>query len=355
MKINERIRIDDEIISDDDFADVFQEVMTYVDKAKEQGIEHPSFFEFVFLMAALYFKKQQVDFVIFEAGMGGRLDATNVVVPAVCVITSVGLDHMQYLGNTIEEIAREKAGIIKPKIPVVYFDRKDAATDIIVEKCKDEDATLHTIEKNQCKLLNFTKKSIDFSFDSVYYMYGSLQIRKTALYQIENAALAIRAYELLMENNYLTVDGHAEETAIRTGLKNMIWHGRMEQIDEHVYVDGAHNVEAIEAFCDTLEVLFSDSNKVLLFAVSKDKDYRNMIKCLGRISFDEIIIVRYSNERSAELDAVEETFRQFSGSKITTFDDIKEGYEYGKAHIENKVLFCVGSLYLVGDLLNIGV
>jgi dihydrofolate synthase/folylpolyglutamate synthase len=158
-----------------------------------------------------------------------------------------------------------------------------------------------------------------------------------------------------MENNYLTVDGHAEETAIRTGLKNMIWHGRMEQIDEHVYVDGAHNVEAIEAFCDTLEVLFSDSNKVLLFAVSKDKDYRNMIKCLGRISFDEIIIVRYSNERSAELDAVEETFRQFSGSKITTFDDIKEGYEYGKAHIENKVLFCVGSLYLVGDLLNIGV
>ncbi|MCR5702609.1 MAG: bifunctional folylpolyglutamate synthase/dihydrofolate synthase [Lachnospiraceae bacterium] len=355
MRINERIRIGDEIISDDDFVSVCEEVITYVDKAEKQGIAHPSFFEFVFLMAALYFKKQQVDFAVFEAGMGGRLDATNVVVPAVSIITSVGLDHMQYLGDTIEEIAGEKAGIIKPGIPVVYFDRKDAATDIIKDKCIKENAKLHTIEKKQCNLLDFTKKSIDFSFNSVYYKYDSLQIRRTALYQIENAVLAIRAYELLQENNYITEEGCVAEAAIRTGLMNMIWHGRMEQIDEHIYVDGAHNVEAIEAFCNTLEVLFSDSNKILLFAVSKDKDYRNMIKSLGRISFDEIIIVRYSNDRSAELDTVEDAFRQFSGSKITTFDDIKAGYEYGKAHVENKVLFCVGSLYLVGDLLNIGV
>ena len=362
VRLNERIRINNDIISDEEFTEVFEEAMYYVKKAEKTGIAHPSFFEFVFLMGALYFRKKKVDYVIFETGMGGRLDATNVVMPKLCIITSVSLDHMQYLGDTIEQIAAEKAGIIKHGVPVVFFDRKDAATEVISKYCKNVGAFLHTVEKKQYNLLKITEKSIDFSFQSVYYKYHSLKIRKTALYQIENAVLAIRAYELLLDLDYKHSLKDCDCTdkdleVIRKGLWNMTWSGRMECIADHIYVDGAHNEEAIKAFCHTLEVMFPYEHKVLLFAVSKDKDYSGMIEQLGRISFDEIIIVRYAGDRSAELDVVKREFEkiygQLSGSKLTTFDDIKTGFEYAKTHVGERYLFCVGSLYLVGDLLKV--
>lgn len=368
IKINERFRVDNHIITDEDFVEVFRDAMRYIDVAKERGIAHPSFFEFVFLMGVLYFKKQQVDVAIIETGMGGRLDATNVVKPIVSIITSVGLDHTQFLGETIEEIATEKAGIIKPKVPVVYFDRKDVATSVISKYCKKQGAILHLVEKKQYNLLKITEKTIDFSFDSGYYKYGSLQIKKTALYQIENAMLAVRAYELLIENTSIFCEENgAIETdsackltdkdidSIQTGLRKMVWSGRMEQVAENVYIDGAHNEEAIDAFCRTVEVLFPSEQKILLFAVSKDKNYERMIERLCEISFCEIIVVRYEGSRSADVDTVEATFRRFSGGKITAFDDIKDGFSYGKSHVSDCVLFCVGSLYLAGDLLSLGV
>lgn len=367
VKLNERIRINNDIISDDELIDIFHKVMYYVDLAKKEGILHPSFFELVFLMSVLYFKNKKVDYAIFETGMGGRLDATNVVCPVLSIITSVGFDHMQFLGNTIEEIAYEKAGIIKPDIPVVFFDRKDCATSVIVNKCKKEGASLQVVEKKQCILLNFTKKTIDFSFDSGYHKYDKLKIKKTALYQVENAMLAVKAYEILMIQsriqglNWMNEDMHTlglritgtDIKNIKAGLIQMTWPCRMEEIAEHVYVDGAHNIEAIEAFCENLEALFPDQRKKLLFAVSKDKDYESMIKRLCRVSFDEIILVRYEGSRSAELEIVKDTFRQFTSSKITAFDNIRTGFLYGKNHVENQYLFCVGSLYLAGDLLKL--
>ena len=357
IRLNERIRINNEVISDDEFVDIYEKVMKVVNKASKKGIAHPSFFEFIFLMSVIYFDEKKVDHAIFETGMGGRLDATNILCPQICIITSVGLDHMQYLGDTIEHIAYEKAGIIKRNVPVVYFDRKDAATEVIADYCKQSGGILHIVEKKQYNLLKLTKKTIDFSFQSVYYRYDSLKIKKTALYQIENAVLAVRAYELLFYKN-LSIDDrcdaiHRDLYVIRNGLKNMTWSGRMELIADRIYVDGAHNEEAIEAFCNTLEFMFSDESKILLFAVSEDKDYKNMIERLGRISFDEIILVRYNGDRSAELDMVERTFRHFSGSKITTYEDIEAGFEYAKTHVKDRLLFCVGSLYLVGDLLKI--
>ncbi len=368
IKINERFRIGDEIISDEMFVEVFQETMSYIHIANEQGIAHPSFFEFVFLMATVYFKRQQVDIAIFETGMGGRMDATNVVQPILTIITSVGLDHTQFLGETIEKIAAEKAGIIKTGVPVVYFDRKDAATAIISRTCQLKEANLHFVEKKQYNILKITEKTIDFSFDSGYYKYGSLLIKKTALYQIENAMLAVKAFELLLTDTNIFCDlnmrkGHISNYGltytdidnIKAGLYDMIWSGRMECIDKNVYIDGAHNIEAIDAFCRTVEVLFPSEQKILLFAVSADKDYESMIRRLCEVEFCEVIIVRYEGSRSAEVTAVEEAFRRFSGGKITSFEDIREGFLYGKSHVCDSVLFCVGSLYLAGNLLSLGV
>lgn len=368
IKINERFRIGNQIVNDDEFVKIFEETIGYIEVAKNQGIAHPSFFEFVFLMGTLYFKKQQVDIAIFETGMGGRLDATNVVTPVISIITSVGLDHTQFLGDTIEQIAAEKAGIIKSGIPVVFFDRKDVATRVIYNYSQKVGANLHIVEKMQYNLLKITEKTIDFSFDSGYYKYGSLQIKKTALYQIENAMLAVKAYELLLTDTNLFCDPHEaiEEKQdyrltytdidnIKTGLYNMVWSGRMECIAENIYIDGAHNEEAIEAFCHTVEVLFPNEQRILLFAVSKDKNYEKMIERLCKLSFDEVIIVRFEGSRSEEIETVEATFRRFSSGKVTAFDDIRDGFLYGKSHVCDSLLFCVGSLYLAGDLLSLGV
>lgn len=367
VRINERIRINDELISNEEFVETFQQVMDYIHLAEEKGIAHPSFFELLFLMAAFYFKKQEVDYVIYETGMGGRLDATNVVAPVLCIITSIGMDHMQFLGNTIEEIATEKAGIIKHGVPVVFFDRKGPETEIINNNCKNLDAKPYPIVGSQYKILKITKKTIDFSFNSGYYEYGNLKINKTALYQLDNAALAIKAFEILIhscndmytvdrqlqQDNYELTDEHLDN--IRAGLMDMVWPCRMECVAEHIYIDGAHNEEAIEAFCRTLEVLFPDEQKILLFAVSKDKDYTHMIERLCQIPFQEIIIVRFDDDRAAKTADIVATFRRFSGSKITAFDDIREGFLYGKSHVDEQYLFCVGSLYLAGNLLGLGV
>ena len=384
VKVNERIRVNDRIISDDEFIEAFEETMKSVSIAKKEGINHPSFFELMFLMAAVYFKNQKVDYVIFETGMGGRLDATNVVKPVLCIITSIGLDHTQFLGNTLEKIASEKAGIIKKNVPVIYFDRKDVATTVIEDYAAKAGADLYLVEKKQYKMIKFTEKTIDFSFESGYYRYSSLQIRKTALYQIENAILAVKAYELLFnmtngfcnqETDNLIFQQEMTDTDwnlctdisekkdyrltdidnIKAGLLSMTWPCRMQEVAPHIYFDGAHNEEAIEAFCKTLEELFHVEQKILLFAVSKDKNYESMIKRLCEISFEEIVVVRYDGDRAAEVAAVEDTFRRFSGSKITIYDDIRAGFTYAKSHVDEQYLFCVGSLYLAGDLLALGV
>lgn len=361
IKITERIRIGEKLISEEDFTACFEETMEYVKQAKEKGISHPSFFELLFLMAALYFRKQKTEYVIYETGMGGRLDATNVVSPEVCVITSVGMDHMQYLGNTLSQIAGEKAGIIKRGVPVVFFDRKDESTNVIKQTAKKLNAPFFSVEKSQYKLLKIANKVIDFSFNSGYYRYCQLSIRQTGLYQIENAMLAVKAFELI-RNSLDSGCGRSSDSAIReqemdwirAGLLSMVWPGRMEQIADRVFIDGAHNEEAIEAFCHTLEVLFPSEQKRLLFAVSEDKDYETMIGRLCRIPFAEVILVRYEGSRAAELDTVAEVFRHFSGSRITAFDDLRVGFSYGMSHVEDSYLFCVGSLYLAGDLLRVG-
>ncbi|MDE6434000.1 MAG: bifunctional folylpolyglutamate synthase/dihydrofolate synthase [Lachnospiraceae bacterium] len=384
VSLNERIRINDSIISDEDFVDSFEEVMEYISVAEKQGIAHPSFFEFVFLMACIYFKKQRVDYAVFETGMGGRLDATNVVEPVLSIITSIGRDHTQFLGDTIEQIAGEKAGIIKAGVPVLYFDRKDAATAVIRDYAAKIGSKLQLVEKKQYKISKITEKTIDFLFDSGYYRYSSLQIKKTGLYQIENAILAVKAYELLFNMTYRCCDQQSclvseqgtldinsvsgTDTIgktgyrltdiyynIKAGLLSMTWPCRMQEVAPHIYIDGAHNEEAIEAFCKTLEELFPKERKILLFAVSKDKEYESMIQRLSEIFFEEIIIVRYDGDRAADLSAVEVAFRRFSGSKITVYDNIRAGFTYARSHVGEQYLFCVGSLYLAGDLLTLGV
>lgn len=367
ISINERIRVNDEMISNDDFVDCFLKVKACFE-------DHPSFFEVIFAMAAVYFSEKKVDYVIYETGMGGRLDATNLVKPSVTVITSIGLDHTEYLGDTIEKIAYEKAGIIKQKIPVVYFRRDDASARVIETTAEKMRAPVASVEKSQYIINEIGDKVIDFSLHNRYYSYDHLKIKKTSIYQVENACLAIVAFAILMKQTgrtigYIPFREKAKEEnrdilqqTIMDGLKDFCWEGRMEEIAEGIYVDGAHNVEAIDSYCRTLFTLHRNKSKILVFAAVKDKDYESMIlKLVHQISFREIIVTSVENDRKAPVNSIADTFRSYTDTKVHVCPDVQDAMNCAVAlrnryqkdaemrHSDDSMgIYCVGSLYLVG-------
>ena len=350
VSINERIRYDDEMISDEDFAWAFEQV-------QKKFTVHPSFFEVIFAMAAVYYEKKQPDYVIYETGMGGRLDATNVVKSELCIITSVGLDHMEYLGDTIEQIAGEKAGIIKPSVPVVYFKRDAVSSGIIETRAKELDSAVTAVEKSNYIINEIDDKTIDFSFHNRYYNYDHLRIPKTSLYQVENTCLAVTSFDILMRNKvmrYKEKDDARIEQAVRSGLLDFSWEGRMEEIAPDLYVDGAHNPEAIECYCRTLRTLYTEKKKILVFAAVKETDYDTMIRDLTEeLSFEKIIVTSVDNKRKAPVSLIADRFQKYTGHVVEAYEDIAEAMDAAiryKEQITDSAVYCVGSLYLVGEV-----
>ena len=345
IKLNERMRTDNICISDTEIVEVYELVESTCRELMAEGIPHPSFFEFVFAMAAVWFKVKAVDIVIFETGMGGRLDATNIINPDICVITSIAMDHMQYLGDTIEEIASEKAGIIKKKVPIVYFHRNKQARDIIEEKAKSCNAPLYVVDKGSYITYDIGDKNIDFSIETSYYRYDSLSLKKTGMYQVENATLAVIAIDIFLDNR-------VEDNLVRAALMNCIWTARMEEVVDGIYVDGAHNEEAIAAFTDTVSNLYNNKDVYILFAVASDKEYNSMVKLLcNKLDIKEVIITAIEGGRTTPVERVADLFKEYGCNNIKTDNDIESSYLYASNLVdEHSRLFCLGSLYLAGKL-----
>ncbi len=345
VSINERIQVDGINISDDDFVRVFETV-------KAQFQQHPSFFEVMFAMAAVYFRMQGCDFAVYETGMGGRLDATNVLEPELTIITSVGMDHMEYLGDTIEKIAAEKAGIIKPGVPVIYFRRDEAAAKVIEDTAKARKSRIISVEKADYIINHLGNKTIDFSLYSRYYSYCNLKIQKTSLYQVENISLAVMAFYLLMKKR--NVEDDELEAVMRKALEKFYWEGRMEEIAPHVYVDGAHNVEAVRAYVETVRTLHSDDDKILVFAAVKDKEYDAMIQLLADgIEWREIIVTSVDSDRRADSHKLADLFRKWVDVPVHVSDVIDDAMDMAVEHRSQRDdtdIYCVGSLYLVGGV-----
>ncbi len=355
VTINERIQIDGVNISDDDFVWAFETV-------KAQFTQHPSFFEVMFAMAAVYFQKQGCDFAVYETGMGGRLDATNVLMPEITIITSVGMDHMEYLGDTIEKIAAEKAGIIKAGIPIIYFRRDEAAAKVIEDTAREHGSPIITVEKQDYIINHLGNKTIDFSLYSRYYSYCNLVIQKTSLYQVENVSLAIAAFYILMKARNMS--DHDIEDGIRSSLLRFFWEGRMEEIAPHIYVDGAHNVEAIGAYIDTMRAFHQDDRKILVFAAVKDKEYGSMISMLSKqLRWDRIIVTSVDGSRKADAARLAQIFSENTDVPVLVSDVIDEAMDMAVALMTEMEhadgldgvqpdidIYCVGSLYLVGGV-----
>jgi dihydrofolate synthase/folylpolyglutamate synthase len=343
----ERFAIDGEIISEGEFIEAFNWLNCMIDKYNKPY--NPTYFERLFFMGIYIFSKAKPDVTILETGLGGRLDTTNVIKkPSVTVITEIGFDHMAYLGDTLEKIAGEKAGIIKPCVPVVFSDRKEAVSKVLEGKSKELCAKCYPVSKKDYKINEIKKKSIDFSVTNLYDNYVSFIINTTALYQVENASIAYRTCEVL--RNECGLIGITDKS-IEAGIALMHWMGRMEEVRPNIYIDGAHNEDGIEAFVESIK-RGENGKCVIVFSVVKDKQYDKMIHMLCRLDFvTDFIITHIPGQRGADLKEISGLFERYCkvGTKICTYENIEDAIiqsialkgELGRVYI-------VGSLYLAG-------
>lgn len=352
MDIRERFRINGQIIDEDTFLKSFIEVKHAIDIMTSNGYAHPTFFETIFAMGAYIFEKENVDYAIFEAGMGGENDTTNCILkPEVSVITSIGLDHTGFLGNTIEQIAHEKSGIIKQGVPVI-FDASDEKVKSIMQKKADalnceyfyltneKEADSHSF---YCEIQEITNKNIDFLLNNGYYGSVEFLLGQIGDYQVKNASLAIMAIRMIIKD--------INKECLYDGILNTRWEGRMENILPNVYIDGAHNEAGINEFIKTASH-FDNENNILLFSAVKDKDYPKMISQICKnLKFSAVAVTRIDNERAVECTKLADIFKANGTKNIIIETDIEQALKKAlDARTKDGMLFCVGSLYLIGSI-----
>ena len=349
VKINERFVVDEQDVSDEEFLEAFHTVMDCVEEMKEEDYPHPTYFELLFLIGMKLFERAGVEYLVLETGLGGRLDATNSVAhPLVSVITSISLDHTEYLGDTVAAIAGEKAGIIKEGVPVVYDASCPESAEVIRRRAEELHAPAYPITPKMYKISKTTKKHIDFSIDSGYYDDIRLSISSVAEYQVKNAAEAVTAIRVIDREGAFT------DEVIRKGVEEMRWQGRMETVLPGVIIDGAHNEAGVEEFVKTARRLEADYPVTLLFAAVGDKDYRHMIETICReLRLERVIVTEVGGYRSVDVKVPEELFRQFGAKKVTAIPDVEEAFDEALREQGDGILFCVGSLYLVGNIKSI--
>lgn len=360
IRENERIRFNDELISDEDFTDCFEKVHRAELELLKDGFGQISYFDFFVGIAMLYYAMKKPDVVILETGLGGRLDSTNAVEsPVMTVITSISLDHVAILGDTVEKIAAEKAGIIKHGAPVVYVAGQEYS-HVIEEKAEAMGIKAAGVEKSQCEIHEIGSKHIDFSLDSIYYKDNVFRLATPAVYQVMNAALAMTAVQMLVESrcfDRIAYDSMGRQNyidRIRRGLESVTWEGRMEQVCEGFYIDGAHNPDGIAALLDTAAAMKKNTrgHYVLMFSAVNDKDYSSMIKeiCDSNI-FDEYVITQIEGARCLDVSKIADTFRRYTDGHVNEEPDVGQAV---KKSVEcfggNATVICAGSLYLAGEV-----
>lgn len=346
VNINERYKINDQDISDADFLHAFEEVKKVIDTFTAEGADHPSYFETLFLMGMLIFREKKIQYAILETGLGGRLDATNVVEkPLACIITSISLEHTEYLGNTVEEIAGEKAGIIKAGVPVIFDGHNPGAAQVIAAQAEKMGSRGYMLEDSMYELLTNTKEGITFRFHYLEQGPEILKIPYIAPYQMMNASLAYFTMCMLAP-----VHGISREKLAK-GIASTRWEGRMETVLPGVIVDGAHNEDGVARFVETACHFRADNEISILFSAVSDKKYKNMIRTIcEQIVPENVVVTQVGDSRAVPAAELVREFENCGCANVTGVPDAAAAFEKACALRGNGMLFCVGSLYLVGEI-----
>lgn len=346
VRINERFQINGEDVSDEQFLDAFLKVEKAAKEYEAEGEGHPSYFETLFLMGMLIFKEAGVEYLVMETGLGGRLDATNVVEkPLACIITSISRDHTEYLGDTLEAIAGEKAGIIKAGVPVIYDASQPGPASVIAAKAKEMGSPAWPMEPSFYEMKTQSREGITFTFAYPGGEKAELAIPYVAKYQMMNASLAFYTMHILQDVHDIPKNVLAE------GLSKIKWPCRMEMAAPGVIIDGAHNEDGIAQFVSTAGYFAKENEITILFTAVADKHYHEMIGeiCEG-IHPSHVVATQIDGSRVVPAEVLAEDFRKAGCTDVCAEPEIRAAYEKALGKKGSGMLFCVGSLYLAGEL-----
>jgi dihydrofolate synthase/folylpolyglutamate synthase len=367
VRINERIRVNGEEISDDDFADLHSEVDRAAEKLVEQGELpwHPSFFEMITAIAFEHFAREAIDLAVLEVGMGGRLDATNVVEPRVSVIADVSLDHQKYLGNTVGEIAREKAGIIRPNGAVVTLPQQPEANDVIGNAILDLGA--HGVDavpyvppvspgSAQYLVPSTQSENPRFVYRYPLQVMGEEILVETPLvgrHQLRNVALAIAAAVELRRQGWDSITAKS----IERGIRETRWPGRFEVIAAHtgwpeMVFDVAHNPAGAWALRAALSERYDGRPLIFVFGAMRDKAISEMTEILFPLA-DRVIATRPENPRAASPEEIRQAAAR-TGMEVEAVEDVRSAMERARTLADARtVVVITGSIYLVGEVMGV--
>lgn len=331
-RANERVTINKQQISDEDFLRIAN-LLADVIAAKLAG-KFPSFFEFMTLLALVYFSEQELDVALLETGIGGRLDSTNVIVPEVCVITTISLEHTDMLGNTYAQIASEKAGIIKAGKPVVVGVKNEEALTVIKETANKLQAPIYTL--NEQFFAHSNHSELNYTGEM---KVANVELAMFGEHQVANASLAITATKLFL--------GALNEVKLREALKKAKWEGRFEWVGENIVLDGAHNSEGTTALIETLKQVVPEKNYLFIYAALQDKDHGVSIQLMDKVA-SEMNFTQISLPRTA---TAHELFKQSTHAHKFANEHWIDLVEQKIAQLtSDDVLVITGSLYFIAEV-----
>ncbi|MGL4665302.1 MAG: bifunctional folylpolyglutamate synthase/dihydrofolate synthase [Clostridium butyricum] len=344
----ERIQINGVNIPKDKLIDNLENVKYAVSKVIEEGYEHPTEFEIITALMFLYFYNEKIDYGVIEVGLGGRLDSTNVMIPKVSVITSISMDHINILGNTIEEIAKEKSGIIKDDVPVILYPQKKEAEDVILKAAHNNNSKVYYVKTDDGNLKEIDYDNITQNVQ-VNGLNGIYNVNLPLLgeHQILNLCVAIKAVEVLCQVEKIQYN----KEIIEESLKDVKWIGRLETLNRNplIVIDGAHNIDGIRVLKNNIRKYFKYNKMYLLLGILADKQVDEMIKEITPMAEKIFALTPHSDRAELSEDLKREIEKV--NQNVEAFDDYNEAInEALKVAEDDDLILVSGSLYMIGDM-----
>ena len=344
---NERISVNGDPISDDEILRLANAVYPLTIELEKTTLGGPSEFEIITMMMLIYFGEGHADIVLIEVGIGGSYDSTNIITPVVSIITTIGLDHMNLLGDTLSEIAANKAGVIKASVPVVIGKIEKEALKEIEEKATEQDSLL--LKYNQdffvTKWQTLPTWGEQFVFEDDFIRLSPIQIGMLGRHQVENAAVAIEALRVYSHETGLAVN----HEKLLSGLKHTFWPGRMEKINDQplLVLDGAHNEHAMKTLVETIKKNFAQQEVYIIMAAMRDKDIQGMVDQLQGITNSHLMLTSFDYPRAARIEDLNKVMLE-NGTVTNYWQEAL--VESLNEMDENGVLIVTGSLYFISEV-----
>lgn len=359
VDVRERVRINKAMIDEQAFVRMTQRVADAAAKLAETDAGEPTFFELMTALAFCHFAEEAVDVAVVEVGLGGRLDSTNVIVPEVCAVTNISMDHWQILGDTVEKIALEKAGIFKPGVPALVIDQKPSVIEVFREAAAAIGAPLRVVGKDVDYSVRFEASAVgagkagaspqmrvSVSGAGGKNSYEHVAVPLRGEHQAPNCGLALAIMDALSAREFNT-----PENLVTQGLKTVEFPGRMELLKTtpRVLLDGAHNAESMKMLMKSIGSQIAYDSMVVIFGCAADKDIDGMLREIA-LGADKVIFTKSGNARAADPRDLARKFNEASGKMCQTAPDFAAALELARRAVGRDDLICVtGSFYLVGE------